>query len=150
MASINPPGIPVERGKIHEFANSILDDNPHYHDEAAAQADGLATVVAPPTFASVASFFPDPKARRGGGAGMGELDMRYVLHGGQEWVFERPILAGDVLTSEPGETTSYEKPGRRGGAMKFIESETLFKDQNGEILLRSKSTLIQTAGVVND
>jgi hypothetical protein len=79
---------------------------------------------------------------------MSGLDMRYVLHGGQEWVFERPIFAGDVLTLEPGESTSYEKEGRRGGAMKFIENEDIYRDQFGEIVLRSKSTLIQTAGVV--
>ena len=74
--------------------------------------------------------------------------MRYVLHGAQEWVFERPSIAGDVLTSEAGETSSYEKAGKRGGTMKFIDAETLYKDQSGQIVLRSKSTLIQTAGVV--
>lgn len=145
MAEINPSGFPVERGKIHEFANSIMDDNPHYHDESAAQADGLATVVAPPTYASVASYFLNAER----GPGMGDLDMRYVLHGGSEWTFERPIMAGDILTSEPGETSSYEKQGKRGGTMKFIDSETIYKDQNGEIVMRLKSTLIQTAGVVS-
>lgn len=145
MAAINPSGFPVERGKIHEFANSILDDNPHYHDEAAAQADGLATVVAPPTYASVASYFLTGE----GPSGMSGLDMRYVLHGGSEWTFERPIMVGDVLTGEPGETSSYEKTGKRGGTMKFIDSETIYKDQNGDVVMRLKSTLIQTAGVVS-
>ena len=28
MSTINPPGLPVERGKIHEFADAILDDGP--------------------------------------------------------------------------------------------------------------------------
>ena len=79
---------------------------------------------------------------------MSGLDMRYVLHGGQEWIFERPIFAGDVLTAEPGASSSYEKEGKRGGTMKFIESEMLYRDQKGEIVLRGKSTLIQTAGVV--
>lgn len=148
MAQINPPGIPVERGKVHEFANSILDDGPLFHDEAAAKARGFPSVVAPPTFSSVGAFFPGRPAGGGGGGGRAELDMRYVLHGAQEFNFERPIFAGDVLTSEPGETTSYEKPGRRGGKMKFIDSETLYKDQNGDIVLRVKSTLIQTEGVV--
>jgi len=97
----------------------------------------------------VGSFFPDPNAGGSRIPGMGDLDMRYVLHGGQEWTFERPIMAGDVLTTEPGETSSFEKAGKRGGTMKFIESETLYKDQNGEIVLRSRSTLIQTAEVVS-
>jgi acyl dehydratase len=147
MARINPPGFPIERGKVHEFANSILDDNPLYHDEEAAKAAGLPSVVAPPTFSAASSFFPDPSAQ---GPRMEGLDMRFVLHGGQELNFERPIFAGDVLRSEPGETKSYEKEGRRGGTMKFIETETVYKDAQGEVVLRLRNTLIQTGGVVKD
>ncbi len=147
MALINPPGFPIERGKIHEFANSILDDNELYHDEEAAQAAGLPSVVAPPTFSSASAFFPQPSS---GGQRIEGLDMRFVLHGGQELIFERPVFAGDVLVSEPGETKSYEKKGRRGGTMRFIESETIFRDAQGEIVVRSRSTLIQTAGVVQE
>ncbi len=147
MALINPPGFPVERGKIHEFANSILDDNELYHDEEAAKAAGLPSVVAPPTFSTASAFFPEPSA---GGQRMEGLDMRFVLHGGQELIYERPVFAGDVLTSEPGETKSYEKKGRRGGSMKFIESETIYRDAQGEIVVRSRNTVIQTAGVVQE
>ncbi len=147
MALINPPGFPIERGKIHEFANSILDDNELYHDEEAAKAAGLPSVVAPPTFSSASAFFPQPSS---GGQRIEGLDMRFVLHGGQELIFERPVFAGDVLVSEPGETKSYEKKGRRGGTMKFIERETIFRDAQGEIVVRSRSTLIQTAGVVQE
>ena len=145
MAKINPPGFIVERGKIHEFANAILDDNPHYHDLEAAMSAGLPSVFAPRTYSSVASYFGE---RAGPGGAMSGLDMRYVLHGGQEWIFERPIFAGDILTAEPGASSSYEKEGSRGGTMKFIESEMLYRDQKGEIVLRGKSTLIQTGGVV--
>lgn len=145
MAHINPPGFLVERGKIHEFANAILDDNPHYHDLTAAQADGLPTVVAPPTYSSVAAYFAEAD---GSASAMQGLDLRFVLHGGQEWIFERPIFAGEVLTVEQGGMTSYEKEGRRGGTMKFIEIETIYKDKDGKVALRGKSTLIQTGGVV--
>jgi hypothetical protein len=74
--------------------------------------------------------------------------MRFVLHGGQELVYERPLFAGDVLRAEPGETKSYEKDGKRGGKMKFIETELLYRDQSGQVVLRVRNTLIQTAGVV--
>lgn len=148
MAFINPPGIPVERGKVHEFANSILDDNPLFHDEEAAKKAGLPSVVAPPTFTSVGAFFADRNAS--GGPGMEGLDMRFVLHGGQEFEFVRPLFAGDVLKTEPGESRRYEKEGKRGGTMKFVESETVYRDQKGEIVLRIKNTLIQTGGVVKE
>lgn len=145
MAFINPPGIPIERGKIHEFANSILDDNPLYHDTVAAKAAGLAGVVAPPTYTSVGAFYPE---EGGGGPGMAGLDLRFVLHGGQEFEFLRPIVAGDVLTSEAGESRAYEKEGKRGGTMKFVETESLYKDQNGQVVLKVRNTLIQTGQVV--
>lgn len=148
MTAIRPPGFPVERGKIHEFANAVLGEHPHYHDEEAARKAGLPSVVAPPTFAMAAALFagasgPAPEALAG-------FDLRYALHGAQEFVFERPLVAGDVLTGEPGDTRSYEKSGRRGGRMKFVEMETVYRDARGEVVLRTKTTAIQTAGVVND
>lgn len=148
MAYIQPPGIPVERGKIHEFANAILDDHPHYHDEDAARAQGLRSVVAPATFLMTAALFGSiddelhPELRK--------FDMRFALHGGQEFQFERPLVAGDVLTSELGEVKSYEKEGKRGGKMKFVEIETLYRDVAGEIVARSRTIAIQTAGVVKE
>lgn len=148
MAFINPPGIPIERGKVHEFANSILDDNPFYHDEVAAKEAGLPSVVAPPTYTSVGAFYPDDGAS--GGPRMEGLDLRFVLHGGQEFEFIRPLFAGDVLHVEPGETKQYEKEGRRGGTMKFVETESLYKDQKGEVVLKVRNTLIQTGGVVKE
>ena len=148
MAFINPPGIPVERGKVHEFANAILDDHPHYHDEVAAQAAGLPSVVAPPTFSMTMALFPAAEMMLH--PELAKLDMRFALHGGQEFTFERPVVAGDVLVPEEGEVKAYEKEGKRGGSMKFVEIETLYRDQQGEIVLRSRTTAIQTAGVVKE
>lgn len=148
MTKIHPPGLPVERGKIHEFADAILDDHPHYHDADAAAAAGLPGVVAPPTFVMAAALFPEPDAKLP--PELTSLDMRYTLHGGQEFFFERPVFAGDVLRGEPGEVRNYEKQGKRGGVMKFVEFETVYRDQHGEVVVRTKNTAIQTAGVVQE
>ena len=67
---------------------------------------------------------------------LASLDPRYTLHGAQEFVFERPVLAGDVLTSESGGIKTYEKQGKRGGVMKFVEAETLFVDDSRARLQR--------------
>lgn len=148
MAQIIPRGVPVERGKIHEFAEAVLDDNPLFHDEEVARAAGLPSVVAPPTFPMVVAHFPDDRVAptddlRG-------LDLRFLLHGAQEFVYERPLFAGDLLRSEPGAVRTYEKQGRRGGKMKFVELETLYRDQQDQIVVRVKTTAIQTEGVVKD
>jgi acyl dehydratase len=148
MAHIRPPGLPVERGKIHEFANAILDDHPHYHDAEAAAAAGLPGVVAPPTFVTASALFADPDVAMP--PELAALDMRYALHGGQEFTFERPLVAGDVLRAEAGEVKTYEKQGKRGGTMKFVEVETVYRDAHGEVVVRARSTAIQTSGVVRD
>jgi acyl dehydratase len=149
MAGIKPPGVPIERGKIHEFANSILDDNPMYHDTDAAKAAGLPGVVAPPTYLSVAAHFTSDDEMFSHLAKL-NLDLRFVLHGGQEYEFERPICAGETLTPEMGEVKSYQKEGKRGGVMQFYEIPTLFKDQSGKVVVRATSTIIQTGGVVKE
>ncbi len=146
MSVINPPGLPIERGKIHEFADAILDDHPFYHDEEAAGQAGLPSVVAPPTFVMTSALYagqeqPVPDELKA-------LDMRYVLHGAQEFTFERPVFAGDLLRSESGEVKAYEKAGKRGGVMKFVELETIYRNQNNQVVARSRATVIETAGVV--
>jgi acyl dehydratase len=91
-----PPSAPYEVGreKIREFATAIGDQNPAYHDVAAARALGHADVVAPPTFPfvithramDVALFDPD----------LG-LEYSQVVHGDQRFAYTRPVVAGDVL-----------------------------------------------------
>lgn len=146
MAYIRPPGLPVERGKVHEFADAILDEHPHYHDSEAAAAAGLPGVVAPPTFAMASALFSEDGAELP--PELAALDMRLALHGAQEFVFERPLFAGDLLRGEPGEVKCYAKKGRRGGLMQFVEAETIYRDAAGEIVLRTRTTAIQTEGVV--
>lgn len=147
MAAIYPRGLPVERGKIHEFAEAILDDHPHYHDEDAARAAGLPGVVAPPTFAMAVALYAGAADTP---AELSDFDMRYALHGAQEFVFERPLVEGDLLVGEAGEMRTYEKSGRRGGRMKFVEFETVYRDRSGAVVLRSRATAIQTEGVVEE
>ncbi|MBV1888799.1 MAG: MaoC family dehydratase N-terminal domain-containing protein [Proteobacteria bacterium] len=148
MADINPPGMPIERGKIHEFANSIGCDDPLYHDAEAAKAAGLEGVVAPLTYTSATAFF-QPSDAPNAVKDLG-LDMRFVLHGGQEFFYERPVFAGETLTAEAGETIKTVKEGKRGGSMKIFDSFTNYKNQDGELVLRVKNTLIETGGVVKE
>jgi len=54
------------------------------------------------------------------------------------------------LSSEPGEVKAYEKAGKRGGVMKFVELETIYRNQDGEVVVRSRATVIETAGVLKE
>jgi acyl dehydratase len=84
----------VGREKIREFAEAIGDDNPAYRDADAARALGHPDVVAPPTFAVVATRGPQIAVIEDPQLG---LDFTRVVHGDQRFTFSRPIVAGDRL-----------------------------------------------------
>lgn len=84
----------VGREKIREFAVAIGDENPAYHDVAAARALGYADVVAPPTFAIVVTMKADAAVLFDPDLG---LDFSRVVHGEQHFAYTRPIVAGDEL-----------------------------------------------------
>ena len=87
----------VGREKIREFARAVFSSDPANHDVAAAKALGYQDLIAPPTFAvviqerSLATVLSDKEAA---------IDFSRVVHGDQRFIHERPILAGDELTSQ--------------------------------------------------
>ena len=91
-----PPTAPYEVGreKIREFADAIGDDNPVYRDQAAAKALGYPDVIAPPTFPIVMSMRAAAQVVRDPEFG---LDYSKVVHGEQQFSYQRPVQAGDVL-----------------------------------------------------
>jgi len=136
--------LPIEAGKVREFARAIKDDNPIYRDLEAARAAGFAAIPAPPTYTVVAAHFQEGES---GVMSLG-LDLARVLHGEQEWTYYRTPLVGDVITGETRVASIDTKPGRRGGEMTFVRIETTFTDQNGRPVVTEASTVIETAAVV--
>ena len=123
----------VEKGHIRRFAEAIGDTNPIYTDEAAARAAGHPRIPAPPTFA-VALRPNDVRA------GM-SIDMRKLLHGEQEIELSRPLYAGDVVTVVQRVADIYQKQGK-SGAMDFLVLETTATDAEGQLVARTRSTLV--------
>ena len=121
---------PVERGKVREFANAILDDNPIYQEERPP---------APLTFSMTQSFWP----REGGDLSKVNINYAMVVHGGQEFEYLGPVHAGDTLTGRSRIADVYEKEGKRGGTMNFWVFETTFANQKGEDVLISRNVLIE-------
>src|SRR3954469_10933754 len=86
----------VGREKIREYALAVGETNPVHLDVEAARAAGYADVVAPPMFAvvySAPSVGPpifDPEI---------ELNFAMMVHGGQEFVWGPPVVAGDEVTT---------------------------------------------------
>jgi acyl dehydratase len=85
----------VTRDKIREFAVATGHRHPVYLDAAAAKAKGYPDVVAPTTFLTALELrmaADNPLTDREFG-----LDIRRVVHGGQRFVANRPVVAGDRL-----------------------------------------------------
>jgi len=130
----DPTQIPIERGKVREFARSTMTSNPEYVDDKEP--------CSPPTFLTTLNFWTNaassPMSRVG-------LDLRRLLHGGQEYVFHGPPpRAGTELTAQTRVDKIYEKEGKRGGTMTFVETVTEFKDAGGNVVAEARATAIET------
>ncbi|WP_261570722.1 MaoC family dehydratase N-terminal domain-containing protein [Frankia gtarii] len=123
---------PIERGKIREFALAMQSEAPEYqHPDA----------VVPPTFLINANRWAPEGARVPHG-----FDRRRLLHGEQEYIFHGPPpRAGQTLYAAERLAERYEKPGRRGGTMKFAVIVTEFRDEAGTLVAEGRATYIETA-----
>jgi len=130
---------PIEAGKVSEFARAVFETNPIFFDVDAARSAGLPGIPAPLTYGVVSRFFqrPENEVRHG-------LDMRWTLHGEQEFEYFRLPIAGETLTGQQRLGARWEKQGRRGGRLIFQEIETWFHDRDGQPVLRMRQVLVQT------
>jgi hypothetical protein len=122
----------VERGKIAEFAEAMLCDDPVYRGPDA---------IIPPTFLTTGGRWAPPGARVDVG-----FERKRLLHGEQEYTFHGNLpAAGDVLTAQERVVDRYSKPGKRGGTMQFATVVTDYRDAEGTLVAEAKATFIETA-----
>lgn len=127
--------LPIERGKIREFARAVQAGDPRY--------DGPGAVV-PPTFLTTGWLTWAPP----GVDLLAELgfELGRVLHGEEEYVFHGPPpTAGTTLTVEGRIVDRFEKPGKRGGTMRFATIVHEFRDADGTLVAEQRTTAIETA-----
>jgi hypothetical protein len=132
-----PFRVVVEEGKIREFARATKSSNPAY------LADGAPPAVSPVTFLASSAFWQGPENSPWGEA---KLNWERLLHGEQEFTFPGPPPApGTVLTAESRIDRIFEKEGKRGGTMTFVEVVTEYRDDSGAVVAASRSTVIETS-----
>jgi acyl dehydratase len=126
----------VEAGAILQFCRAIGEDDPLHRSAAAARAAGFADVVAPPTFAMVADHFdPDfPRRPHPGRAWPDPGELEGAFHVEQRLVWHRHPCAGEVLTAVRHPARTWEKQGRRGGRLEFVEVTTSLSDADGPVV----------------
>ncbi len=111
----------VERGAIRKFAEAVQDQTP-----ACARGD-----VAPPTF---------PTTFRMTIPGV-TFDLARVLHGAQEYRYERPLRAGDRVRCRVRVADVYRRHGRLG-EMTFLILAMEGMDESGSPVFTATTTAI--------
>src|SRR2546425_2096280 len=111
----------VERGAIRKFADAVQDQTP-----ACVRGD-----VAPPTF---------PTTFRMTIPGL-TYDLARVLHGAQEYRYERPLRAGDRVRCRVRVADVYHRQGRLG-EMTFLILAMDGEDESGNPLFSGRTTAI--------
>ena len=124
----------VGREKIKEYAHAVGETNPVHLDPASAREAGYADVVAPPMFTVVYSApamgppILDPEI---------ELNFAMMVHGGQEFVWGVPVVAGDEITTVASVKDISESDGRG-----YYVFESVSTNQRGEQVCRGTWTNI--------
>ncbi len=119
-----PKTYAVGREKVREYANAVGETNPVHLDVDAARAAGYADLVAPPMFAVVYSAPAMAPAVLDPEVG---IDLAMMVHGGQEFAWAEPVVAGDEITT----TASVKDISERGGKG-FYVFETVSTNQDGD------------------
>jgi len=124
----------VGREKIREYARAVGETNPIHLDERAAREAGHADVIAPPMFAvvysspSVAPSLFDPEV---------EMNFAMMVHGGQEFEWGAPVVAGDEIETVARVKDISERDGRG-----YYVFESVSTNQRGEQVCRGTWTNI--------
>ncbi|WP_431810916.1 MaoC family dehydratase N-terminal domain-containing protein [Lysinibacillus sp. FW12] len=124
----------VEKRHIRQFAEAIGDPNPLYVDEAYAKTTIYGGIIAPPSFPVAIGTDSGQEIEL-------PLDYSRMLHGEQEFIYRRPIRPGDRLHCQMKVTDVYEKEGKNG-PMQFLVMDTEMKDDEGELVVISRTNII--------
>jgi acyl dehydratase len=91
----------------------------------------------PPTFVTAAEFAVLPQVLRDPALG---LDFTRVVHGSQEYVFERPLREGETLTVR-ARLASIKQKGGTG----FLTIETQLLDDQERLVCTARSQMVERA-----
>jgi acyl dehydratase len=131
--------VPLERGKVREFAASIGAYLPEYFDEPRA--------VIPPTFLVMSAYFWGYLLERPGDTVLADLNVRHSLDAGQYFTFPGPLpRAGDTLIGRTEVEDVWEKKGRAGGNLTFYKMLSSFRDAaTGELVAEWRPVSVETS-----
>ena len=122
--SYEPTVYAVGREKVREYAFAVGETEPLYLDVEAARAAGHRDVVAPPMFCVVYSAPAMAPAILDPDVG---INFMMMVHGGQQFVWGPPVVAGDEITTTVSVRSIEERAGNG-----FYVFESRSTNQDGE------------------
>ncbi len=117
---------------VRQFAEAVGDANPIFRDEAAARAAGYRGIPAQPTFITRFHIaFSE--------AGLDPVHTQ-VLHGEQEYFYERPLVVGDQISVRY--VVAAVRQSRRADGMAIITLQQVCEAPNGQNPATGKAIVI--------
>ncbi len=136
----------VEKGAIKKYADAVEDFNPIYWNDEYAKNSRYGAIIAPPGFFGWPTQWSKQgptitKLREELLAAMAKAGYGRVLDGGIEYEFFCPVRAEDTLAALP-KIISISERETKAGNLVFSVIETTYTNQNGDLVVKARSTLI--------
>jgi acyl dehydratase len=122
---------------------ALGDDNPIYHDKAAAQAAGYPDIVAPLSFPTLFRFWGGTAAgaeTRSILQQMGANVLR-ILHGEEQYEYFGVLHPGDDISGEL-EIVSIDRKDGSSGAMDMVRTKATYRKQTGDVVAIARATMV--------
>jgi acyl dehydratase len=141
--TFEPVTATIDAESVKAFARALGDLNPLYVDQTLAESSPFGALVAPPTYPI--AFMAQSMSGAAGSFDKLGLNFMTLVHGEQEFEYDRPILAGEALTLRARIADVSEKQGR-SGTLDILVLETEGTDSDGKRVFVSRQTLVSRRG----
>ena len=143
-ATLNKEGPPtkleVDKTAIRMFARAVGHTDMIFYDEEYARSKGHRSLVAPPGYFGTPIYSPTGGGFTGPGGRSSSGRPLRALNGGTEYEYTGiEVCAGDTITSV-SKTVSLDERRSSLGLMLISRRETVYTNQNGEVVCRSYNT----------
>jgi acyl dehydratase len=154
----------IEREGLRIFTQAIMDPDPRYWDEAFAKSTKFGAIITPPIYCTyigrrqrpgaddpVTRAFKENPNSDGGvrtGEGKGSLPLvptplKRILNAGNEIELRQYPKIGDRIFSQAKYADIKERVQKDGSRMLVVTTETLYTNQNGELLCILRASQIR-------
>ncbi|MGX9351402.1 FAS1-like dehydratase domain-containing protein [Shimia sp. W99] len=138
--------VTLERGAMTFFAETIGETNPIHFNLESARAAGHPDIMATATYAVVVGTMAGKDLTRRGEPDMLALigaDMRYLLHGTEQYSYHGPMFAGDTVDVET-EVTGFADA--KGGKLEIATLTQRITHPTRGLLVEARRDLIHRLG----